>query len=174
MAGVFLNKDVTRRNLAIVARALNTAGIKWWLEAGTCLGFAREQDFIDHDKDIDIGIWPGEDPHKVVEAIEGTELSKIHIFGTPERGYEVSFKNEGVKVDVFFFYEDDYLWHAAWKHGEMIRLQFTKFGLREERFKGIKVFVPDPTELYLEERYGDWKTIKKDWDWAKDPLCIKQ
>ena len=51
-----MNKEKAFENLKDVSKILKGHDIKYWLEAGTCLGAYREKDFIAHDTDIDIGI----------------------------------------------------------------------------------------------------------------------
>jgi len=170
-----MDKNSAHRNLEEIAEALKN--VKWWLEAGTCLGAIREGDFIDHDLDIDIGIAPKENPYVIIESLIQSGFHLWHIFGTPDKGFEIDFRKRGVKCDVFFFYEDTHVWHAAWDKGEMLRLEFDKSpfkNLKQMKFRGITVYVPNPPEEYLTARYGDWQTVKKDWKWNEDPLCIKR
>ena len=51
-----INKEISRRNLALFYDILAEAGVRVFLAYGTMLGAAREHDFIAHDEDIDLGM----------------------------------------------------------------------------------------------------------------------
>lgn len=178
-----IDQRIARENLKDVVETLNQLQFSaWWLEAGTCLGAIREKRFIPHDSDIDIGIMAIDvaKSEALGDALiaKGFSANSANNGGTPEYGYEISFIRNGINVDFFFFYEDgDTLWHGAWSSAGIHKHVFTK-SLFEEllqiEFLGLHVFVPNPAEQYLEERYGDWQTPKYDWDWKVDPLCVKK
>ena len=160
------------------SRILDTLGLDWWCEAGTCLGIVRDKDFIAHDSDIDIGLIEWERWQELEKALIADDFHQLHTFGTPENGLEMSFSKHGVKIDFFFFYpKGERLWHSAWKDGEQLFLEFkAKYILPTKRteFLGFEVNLPNDTDSYLQSRYGDWHIINKDWDWSKDPLCIRK
>lgn len=52
--------------LAWIARLLNDAGIKYWVDSGTLLGLVRDGKLLDHDRDIDISMWSSS-----IDGIEG-------------------------------------------------------------------------------------------------------
>mgnify|MGYP006091337807 CR=1 FL=1 len=56
-SGVPLNKKVCKKNLETIKDILDDLNITFWLSEGTALGARREDDFISHDDDVDIGIW---------------------------------------------------------------------------------------------------------------------
>jgi len=173
-------------------RILEEEKIKWWLEAGTCLGAIREKDFISHDPDIDIGIAPGNLKHwdklkkRFLDA--GFEFYKEWRWG--RKKIELSFRWKGIKVDLFFFFKKGNIWwHGAFGPGPSGK--YDKFlphvfpaelfeELEEILFRNIRCFVPSPPEKYLEHRYGkDWRVPKKDYKYwidcqAIDPAFFKK
>lgn len=178
-----IDQDAARANLVAVIEALKESDIQiWWLEAGTCLGAIREKRFIPHDFDIDIGMMAADvaKSEALGDALmaKGFTTNTANNGGTPEYGYEISYIRNGINVDFFFFYEEgDTLWHGAWSSEGIHKHIFTKslfHTLKPIDFLGLQAFVPNPPEQYLEERYGDWKTPRKDWDWKVDPLCVKK
>lgn len=74
------------RQLEKIARLLDEQGVTYWLDSGTLLGVMREQRLLDHDEDIDIGLWKEDE-----EALEKTLPAVL------EMGYaihRVSYKGE--------------------------------------------------------------------------------
>lgn len=55
--GFTLNEANAYLILAFVHEIFYRQGIPFWLSEGTALGFRRDNGFISHDDDIDIGIW---------------------------------------------------------------------------------------------------------------------
>jgi len=171
-----MKHEIAKQNLKDSVDVLNNLNCYWWLEAGTCLAAVREEQFIDHDVDIDFGLT---DINKA-EDIENKMIDKgfeiYHRFGVLDNGYEVSFKRDNVKVDFFFFYRDaNTWWHSAWYQGKQLFFEFNHklFDiLQKDKFLGLEVNLPYDTDQYLIARYGDWRTPDKDWHWAKDPKCI--
>lgn len=174
------NTKSRRLIFANVAKILNELDLKWWLEAGTCLGAIREQDFIGHDPDIDIGVWH-DDPKVIAEIISvqfksaGFELKDAREHDG--RAIQLSFLAAGTKIDIFFFYERNGLaWHGAFGPvnadgtggysvflPHIFSLSLFK-DLKEINFVGLKVKTPNPVDRYLTERYGpNWKTPDKDY-----------
>ena len=152
---------------------LNELGIEYWLEAGTCLGAIREKDFVPHDSDIDIGLRDVDQADQLEQALQKAGFNYIHTFGKKDNGYEFSYSKHGVKVDFFFFYEDDnIMWHSAWSGDTQYHYDYPKRlfeDLKEIKFRDIDTYVPNPPEEYLTIKYGDWKTPVKEWDWDTDP-----
>lgn len=174
-----MDKNRAKENIQDISNVLENLKIKWWLEAGTCLGAVRENGFIDHDTDTDIGIIidNSADVWYIARDLIKKGFSLIHDFGTIENGYEFSFRRWGIKTDFFLFYEDkNILWHSAWKNGKQLFFEFNKkifSNLKEVKFLGIKAFIPNPPEEYLVARYGkEWKIPNKNWNWSIDPKCI--
>ena len=174
-----------------VSAILYALDIDHWVDAGTCLGFYREGDFIEHDNDVDFGIL-AEDCKDVGDLLSlfGAFLERgfriYHTFGTIDKGFEIALWKDGIKVDLFWYYlVGDKRWHGAWRNGgrngddDLIKLVFDrKFFDIEDRREATKVLnhhfqLPLFTEEYLIARYGeDWRVPDKRWDWATSPKCI--
>lgn len=172
-----MKHEAAKENLRDVVKALNAVKAYWWIDAGTCLGAIREHAFIDHDEDIDIGIHGDEVAQELAVLLAQKGFEVNHIFGQKGNGYELAMQRDGVKVDFFFYdHNDDRLTVSLWKQGKQIFLDHSAYlfeNLAEIDFLGIKVKTPHPVEEYLTERYGDWKTVVKKWDWANDPKNIR-
>lgn len=167
---------------------LNANGVTWWLDAGTCLGANREQDFIPHDPDIDIGLHPKAavlwDKIRADMVAAGFKLYRTWTHGKTKT--ELSFRKNGVKTDLFFFHDDgDFWWHGAFgpdpDGGWGDKAEFLPHVFSAHLFKDLKpvtfhnlpCFVPNPPEKYLVERYGPlWKHRNRDYKFWKDCRAI--
>ena len=164
---------------------LHEAGVKFFLCCGTALGVRREQRFIPHDDDIDLGVFyddlvaagSGSAAESVTTIISQSSdrFTCIDICGAIDKGLELRFQHAdtGVLVDLNVYYSDvdsktqeNFLWTATHyeesakrKHG-MYRYRHAPFALEEVHFGGQEYL--QPPVRYLEEYFGsDWKTPKK-------------
>lgn len=183
-----LGLDAKDFNLEASIRILEKHQCRWWLEAGTCLGVVRHNNFIGHDMDIDIGL-----PAKHIDLWDvfirefqaaGFELYKP--WRWQRKKIELSFLREAVKVDLFFFYEKgDFLWHGAfgpndkgqWGDNVVFLPHVFSRGLfenlKEVFFRGKRCFIPNPPERYLFERYGPgWNIPDPNYKYWEDCKAI--
>lgn len=137
------------------------AGVRWFLAAGTALGIIRDGRPLDHDSDIDVGVFE-EDWDR--ERIRGAFLDHPNFDfdiphpGNPKLGL---IHRGGATIDLFNFYRDgDRLYHD----GVFVRWANSAFGLKEHKVGKTIVRLPDNPEQYLTENYGDWKTPDPDFD----------
>ena len=84
----------------------------YFIVAGTLLGYYREHNFLEWDKDIDIGIMY--DDFMKIGGLEGikkrflgdnSEYNLVLVLGTEEDGMQISFTNNGIGLDIFVYYE---------------------------------------------------------------------
>lgn len=162
-----------------VKKVLDDLNIVWWLESGTCLGAVREKGFIEHDKDIDLGIFE-KDIIKIPQIIEGLHavgFEYITSMKMPGNGPVITTTRNDIQIDLFFFYEDnDKMWHTVYcfdqnKNPFPVKHVLEKRWfdeLKSINFLGRQVLIPNPPEEYLKHRYGDWRIPRKGWDWRSD------
>lgn len=104
---------------------------------------------------------------------DGWDIDRI--FGRYEMGLEISVKRSNLKLDIFFFYEEDgKFWHGAWKKTgrgwNLIKYYYNPFDLKEVEYMGHQVNIPANTEAYVTTKYGEtWNKVVKEWDWAHGP-----
>lgn len=159
-----------RRNLADGYRALAEVGCRPFLVDGTLLGAVREGGFLAHDTDVDLGVFIEHYRHGLPRILGALGFQTWRTFGTPERGFQYSFKRDGVKLDVFFYYDDGERFHAAWKDGQPIRYGYPHFELAALLFLGGLYLAPADPEAFLARKYGpDWRVPVTQWDWAWGP-----
>lgn len=154
-------------NSATALRDLKTifdaADIEMFLVSGTALGCYRDGQILPHDKDIDVGVDERYDLSAVAEVIRRSPMFRLREV-TSDRTLYVVHAN-GVMIDVFQHYmEDGRYWHEGLK----VRWWNMPFGLREVDFLGQRHLLPDDTDKYLTENYGDWRTPNKDFETFTD------
>lgn len=64
--------------------------------------------------DVDLGIFIDDFSPDLVAKFESTGMKLVHQFGKVEDSLELSFKENGIKVDLFFFYtEGASMWNGG-------------------------------------------------------------
>ena len=69
--------------LRMFADALNHAAIDFWIDYGTLLGYRRDNDFLEHDSDIDTGAFI-EDADAIREVALSWFATILHLTGSFE------------------------------------------------------------------------------------------
>ena len=149
-----------------------------FLSSGTCLGYFREGKIIDHDYDIDVGIWSEDYNETLIEEMRKEGLIHYRTYGSPDLGMELSFRYPGTllgrnaKIDIFLHYlEKDeegnnkvfWISYAPFKKNKKrIKYRVDAFNLKKANFLGMEYHVPYPTLNYIKQHYGDdWMIPKK-------------
>lgn len=170
-----INTDDAIKNLVDLHSVFSQRKIRYWLQDGTLLGFYRDNNFIVHDNDIDIGLRWGDFTQTVMKDIidRGFVFKSSH--GRLEESLVINFRKRNIPIDIYFYYYDnDRFYHsAAYGKGRKYRVDFSykEFDVKEIEFFGKKFFVPDDPLYFIETKYGkDWKNPKPDWDSNQNPL----
>lgn len=163
--------------------ALRASGKKFWMTDGTLLGFFREGDLIGHDLDIDFAMFATDHGPEVGKSFLAKGFCAHKTYGKIERGLEESFVKNGIKVDIFYFYETDgFVWHAAWLNGgknlqdDIIRYAYPKdlvADLQSVSFLGTQAPAPANIQRYVVLKYGEsWQTPDRRWRWDTSPKNV--
>lgn len=174
-----IDPEIALDNLLLAKKLLDSRNMPFWLTDGTLLGYYRDNGFIEHDEDIDLGCFITDFDENILFDFLDNGFRIDSIYGNRNTGLELSFMRKNMKLDIFFFYkENDRLWHGAWirtkidgaRKDNLIRYYYDSFELKEASFYGIKINIPENTEKYVIAKYGkNWKQPVKEWDWAYDP-----
>ena len=164
--------------LLLAIRVLGDLSVPFWLSSGTCLGWYRQCGFIPHSKDVDIGIWIKHYKPQIVQGFLDRGLQLKHQFGKIEDSFELSFTLGDLKLDIFFFYEDETsMWNGGTqaRTGKKFKYIFPKFSLCWTHMSGLTVRVPCPALPYVQANYGDnWNVLVKHWDWKASPPNVRE
>ena len=168
-----MNFQTALNNLKTIDQTLRSQSVPYWLTDGTLLGLVREKNFIGHDLDTDIGIMFRDFTPAALTKLIDQGFKVLHYFGYPEDSFEIALARDGVKTDLFFFYErDDTVYHCAFmRQVNRIDYVYPRFDLTEETFLGHKFPIPANPEQYVETKYGaNWRVPVTPWDWAYSPV----
>lgn len=175
---------------------LEGADIQFFLTSGTLLGYYREGNILEHDKDIDIGIMQDQfvkagGLERIIELMTegGFELSLI--LGREDEGMQISFGKDEVGLDIFVYYpygtgkgddqkEEDrkskteYLYmDCYYRFVKRLRYLYKRFELKQCEFLGEKFMIPDNVERHLLDDYGEgWSVPDPGYCWFTQPNSI--
>jgi hypothetical protein len=170
-----LDKNIAVDNLKDLDIIFRKNNAPAWLQDGTLLGLHRENDFIAHDLDTDMGMMFVTFNKKILE--DTTNFGFEHYFiGYIDECCQVVFKRNGVKTDLFFYYEDNGgIYHSAFHSPNpgkeiIIDYNYKKFDLKEREFFGHLFLVPKDELYFIETKYGEnWQIPEKNWSYAYSP-----
>lgn len=155
---------------------------KYFIVYGTCLGAHREKNFIKHDLDVDVGIMRSDFNFEMLENLVKKGFKIWNMFGSKELGFEISFKKNGIKVDLMFFYYDNdkkLIWNSLWDNGginglsDMIIHSYDKELFEIVNIKLNNIKFQSLGLKYIKAVYGEnWQTPITPWNWRTDHLCI--
>lgn len=151
--------------LCEVKDVLDKAGIEFWVDFGTLLGFYRQGDFLETDPDIDIGV-KREYQDKVISI--ASELSKIGKVvtrvdvGEPGTNYLAGYKiyRDDLWLDIAFFWECDGKYVLPISEHPKVMTFDKRFydDLVDIEIRGLKFKMPKDIEEYMVLHYGeDWR-----------------
>lgn len=179
-----MNNQHALENLIDTRDCLNELKLRYFLIDGTLLGLVRENDFIGHDLDVDMGVymedWSITDYTKLEELMNEKGLELHHAFGIFGKHFELSFKRNNIKIDLFFYNKkgNKRRFNAFLNGGRTLPDDILTYeyeadlieNLKETEFKGEKFMIPAEPEKVLVAKYGkDWKTPVTNWRWDFDP-----
>lgn len=166
-------KGHVRRIMAELARLLDEAGIRWWLDYGSLLGYVRDGGMIPWDKDGDLGVH-GEDRSKLLNLMPAIVNAGFYPtfaqprkerFRTGDRMKVRLSRRNWTNVDLFIWYprpsgllERRHYIGADLYKGREFPASWV-FPLQRGQWDGIDVSVPAEPEKLCEWRYGPgWRT----------------
>lgn len=147
----------------------------WFLVSGTFLGLVRENGFLAHDYDIDVGIFEDQiDIAATCDAILASDQfvlkkydyhqSSLFTIDTVATNPDVPYilkiiHTSGIHIDLFIHYRDTRTTPATYWHGSSLhRWENSAFDVVPYTFYDHKVLGPADADAYLTENYGDWRT----------------
>ena len=181
--GIFreFGEEVVAKELKAFKNLLYSNGIKFFLIGGLCLGLIRERKFLEHDKDIDIGIFEDVDLERLKTILEA-HYDEVSISGGVENGGKIVWAKKPINGKLLVFeiqvhYKSGNIIYMnrdlgastpkGWRKGRMqwdykyfANLQSVRLALDGEEY-----LVPSPPEEYLTVQHGNWKVPEEYTDW---------
>jgi phosphorylcholine metabolism protein LicD len=152
------NKNSAKNLLIDVNNILRTNGIDCFIVFGTLLGAYRDQDIIEHDKDVDMAIV-GESEGECFKDIvlQGEFLKHGILLAKNPRKYTLIRGDH--YIDIYHYVEtSDGDFRSRITPHANYKLKKEDFPLQEIDFLDQKFLTVNNIERYLEERYGDnWR-----------------
>lgn len=161
--------------LADFAHLFPNTQMPWFVVSGTFLGLIRENGFLVHDYDIDLGVF--EDQIDIAASIATIRASDTFILKkydhhtstlvqtkTPSTNPDIPYilklvHVSGIHIDLFIHYRDASTQPAIDWHGSSLhRWENSAFDLVPYTFYNLSVLGPADADRYLTENYGDWRT----------------
>jgi len=170
-------RDDARQALADFAQLFPLDQWHWYVISGTFLGLVRENGFLAHDYDIDLGInAEAFDLQRMLRVLTGQQrfvMKKLDEHYEVSRGqhgrhelrkYPALVKLihcSGINLDLFIHHlQDGVRWHGSIIH----RWDNHDFALQPYHLEAVEVRGPADADRYLTENYGDWRTPVKSFD----------
>ena len=155
-----------------------------WLDFGTLLGFYRENDFINHDLDMDFGIIINDydDFLEKEKYLIKKGFSRTKEFYYKNRLVELSYSYKGLNVDFIVYrrkadvIESDTIFFMTNALGKPTRYEVYNYSLpfselEEHNFKAVEIKVPNNAREYLSKLYGeDFEVPNTNYNWKENPI----
>lgn len=160
-------------------------GLPYFFDMGTLLGIIRENNFIGHDLDVDVGVFCNSEDSKKrtinLIAKSGAKIKYIFVIDGAEI-VEASFIYKKIKFDLNFYKNVDdqsicYLMYRNPNHQyennqfDVVELSCTLIrSTKSIMFCNCLVNIPENPDLYLSERYGsNWMIPDKNYVYWQGP-----
>lgn len=155
-----LNLPIATDNLLLFKKILDEHGVSFFLLYGTLLGAVREQNFIAHDTDTDLGIFH-KDKSEFINIIPVLIKNGFEIIRTKEPDDLVTFMRLDEYIDVGIFSPKKVRLRDYFEYqNNLVDKQFLQT-LDEMQFLDSTFKIPTKTEKYLVKNYGrDWNLSK--------------
>lgn len=176
-------ENLHRKGLSVLEKIAEVSGKcrqELFLNYGTLLGIYRDNAFIAHDDDMDLGYLfrSQEDFDALHKALEAHGFTLFRKFTYEDKIIEVTYICMGVNLDIFFYYPKDNTDYTVYLHerGEQTKAKTAQNtlcleglelfegtykieGIAPWQFQNVPVNIPSNTEDYLEELYTKgWKS----------------
>ena len=150
------------RALSDLAGIFNEIDLKFFLVSGTLLGYEREGQLLDHDKDIDIGVIGWEKQYDICLALQKSNkftISAHFLKGHASHYIPIQHNATGSWIDIFIYFDqgDKLVTGVDFFFGYRQTFAFTPFELKPVSFLGVDMYVPSDTDLNLTENFGNWR-----------------
>lgn len=174
-------------------KTFKSISLNYFVDFGTLLGFVRENGFMSHDLDLDIGVFATDEEKLALYAVlqrSGYILYRNYILGNKivEQSYHYTDKKKNIiiKFDINF-YENTKNESKTWlfyylkknklkpRYRHVVEMSYSRIeDISYINVQGNNIPVPSNYEKLLEEKYGQtWKTPDSNWIYWESPAAKK-
>jgi hypothetical protein len=166
---------ILKEGLAII----NKSKLNAIIGGKTLLGFYRDKGFIPHDTDVNVDLFIEELNSKptLMALINAFETNKFKLIKTQQyqdKPMQIAFTKNDVIFDIYLYYQlnsKDFL--NINEYGLLFYPHYFLTSLKKLSVMGETFYIPSKTELYLSERYTEWKMPPDHKEsWEKDAGCL--
>lgn len=151
------------KSLLDITTLFNKQGLTSFLTSGTLLGWHRQKSLLKFDKDIDIGLWTDSDIRLANYIIKKNPRYNIESYQHYYSSYLTILDLEtSCTIDILQFWENGNTIECGWllqgkQKKESRILSFSKFELSKKIWNSQPINIPNNSDLFLKELYGNWK-----------------
>ena len=159
-----------------IIKKFDSLGIDYFICFGTLLGAIREQDFIKHDDDLELGVFSDQYYSQLAWKFAEIGFKKQYRYymagsSIPNEGFVEKYSDGQIHFDLFVFSRNDKnIWCWSYLKDEAdvltaIKLQWPNSGLKSISFQNLDVPAPCNPQGFLEALYGEgWSRPCVYWD----------
>lgn len=162
--------------LEILNEISKNTGVKYWLEFGTLLGKIRDNDFINHDINFDIGVMDEELRPEFLIYLENAGFKRILSFSLNNKKLKyLKYEYKNIEIEIFIFErKDDKVCCYSKEFDEVYVNTLSNSTLEEVKFMGVDTFIPRNSIQRLLEIYGkDFNIPNPNWKDEMSPSRAK-
>jgi Flp pilus assembly protein TadD len=159
-----MNLEGARQTLFEARSRLMAANLPFFLSNGTLLGIVRNGDLLPHDKDMDIGLPWDVNRHHLLEILcSGNVFQNLRAERNNDADLQFNIalkhRNTNSGLDLFFYLPDgDHFMCSFNCRAQPMTSRPRKFSIGTLDWRGVSWPVPDPTDQYLTDFYGEhWR-----------------
>ncbi len=139
--------------------------LKPFLAFGSLLGYVREKQLLEWDRDLDIGlIYEDFNIEQLIDLLKKNDF-KVTIYYTPLLLCKIkcSLKTKfSPTLDIIFFHKQgDYLITSTDVLNDFLYRKRKPFDLQKIDFMNVPLYIPKNPEIFLDENYGEWRVPRK-------------
>ncbi len=160
-------------NLIEISNIFANSQKQYWFQDGGLLGYYRENDFISHDNDIDIGIHINDLDSNLFKNLFDNNFELVLTRGHVDDSLYIKLIKRGINVDIFPYYDinESEFYHCAFNiENNQINYSYKKFGTQRIIFKGVELQAPDDIDYFVRTKYGEsWNIPDANWGHIMSP-----
>ncbi len=159
--------------------------ISYWLAFGTLLGAIREKGFIQHDLDIDVGVFRSDRTPELQKMLEKYGFKKLRSISLEQVEVEETYQYQNVSIDIFYFEKSadnlsffcyDFIRPSTHvlKENEFVprKITWPFNGFSAYNFMGIITQIPSNYKELLSAHYGaDYMIPNPSWNTLNAPTA---